>query len=332
MLNVKGIDAIFQKGDGDDYKDKSRMYQDMLIFGSTIQENEEFKLWDLAKYLLYNNEELRDRYFKSEIRLKKLNESSKIEHIMRRVKRNVNDLVVLRIMTEVRQVKEERGTGLIPTFRFTTFGYFLSQIIQSLRFNVNVEDKLYNFLHEGLSKFQTYSSVVIFKVHWIKKMHDKGEFGQYISIFKKVLDSKSISNVEDFALILQSTVNLNFFHIPTNLLLFVNTWEETVKELEPEIRKLFLYEQKLAIDVKMGSKARTLEYEKLRLDLIGDVELVALEGYCNECKQFVVVKMTILEYYRRLAYADKVLDELAMTCSKCNSFPHRPLRLRNLRE
>jgi hypothetical protein len=51
MLNVKGIDAIFQKGDGDDYKDKSRMYQDMLIFGSTIQENEEFKLWDLAKYL-----------------------------------------------------------------------------------------------------------------------------------------------------------------------------------------------------------------------------------------------------------------------------------------
>ena len=35
----------------------------------------------------------------------------------------------------------------------------------------------------------------------------------------------------------------------------MNTWEETVKELEPEIRKLFLYEKKLAIDVKMGSKA-----------------------------------------------------------------------------
>jgi hypothetical protein len=68
MLNVKGIDAIFQKGDGDDYKNKSRMYQDILIFGSMIQENEEFKLWDLARYLLYNNEELRDHYFKSELR------------------------------------------------------------------------------------------------------------------------------------------------------------------------------------------------------------------------------------------------------------------------
>ena len=82
----------------------------------------------------------------------------------------------------------------------------------------------------------------------------------------------------------------------------------------------------------MGSKAQTLEYEKLRLDLIGDVELVALEGYCNECKQFVVVKMKVLEYYRRLAYADKVVDGLAMACSKCNSRPHRPLRLRDVRE
>jgi hypothetical protein len=265
MLSMAAIDEIFQREDGDDYKDKARMYQDILIFGSTIPENQEFKLWDLAKYLLHNNEELRDRYFKSELRLKKQNESNKIEHIIRRVKRNVNDLVVMRIMAEVRQVKEERGTGLIPTFRFTPFGYFLSQIIQSLRSSVNVEDKLYDLLHEGLFKVQTHSpSFVIFGSNWIKRMHEKGEFGKYISIFKKVIDSKSISNIEGFALILQSTVNLNFFNIPANSLLFVNTWEETVKELQPEIRKLFLYEQKLAIDIKMGRRARTLEYEKLR--------------------------------------------------------------------
>lgn len=235
-------------------------------------------------------------------------------------------------MAEVRLVKEERGTGLIPTFRFTPFGYFLSQIIQSLRSCVNVEGKLYDLLHEGLFKVQTYSpSFVIFASNWIKKMHEKGEFGQYISIFKKVIDSKSIGNIEEFALILQSTVNINFFHNPVNSLLFVNTWEEAVKELEPEIRKLFLYEQKLAIDVKMGSRARTLEYEKLRLTLIGDVEFVALEGYCNECKQFVAVEMTI-QYYRRLAYAHShSVDGLAMKCTKCNA-PHRPLRLPNLLE
>jgi len=55
-------------------------------------------------------------------------------------------------------------------------------------------------------------------------------------------------------LILQSTVSLNFFNNPAYVLLSVNTWEETVKELEPEIRKLFLYEKKLAIDVKWAVK------------------------------------------------------------------------------
>ena len=105
---------------------------------------------------------------------------------------------------------------------------------------------MYDLLHEGLLKVQTYSpSFVIFGSNWIKKIREKGEFSQYISIFKKVIDSKSVGNVEDFAFILQSTINFNFFHIPANSLLFMNTWEETVKELEPEIRKMFLYEQKL---------------------------------------------------------------------------------------
>jgi hypothetical protein len=132
-------------------------------------------------------------------------------------------------------------------------------------------------------------------------------------------------------LILQSTVNLNFFHNPATALLFANTWEETVKELEPEIRKLFLYEQKLAIDIKMGRRARTLEYEKLRLALMGDVEFVALQGYCNECKQYVAREMTILHYYRQLAYAHTSLDGLAAKCPRCNT-PHRQPRLPNLWE
>jgi hypothetical protein len=324
------LDEIFQK-EGDNYKNKSRMYQDILIFGSTIPENQEFKLWDLATYLLHNNEEFRDRYFKSKLRLNKLNKSNKKEHIIRRVKRNVNNLVVLRIMTQVGQVKEERGTGLIPTFSYTPFGYFLSQIIQSLRSGVNVEAKLYDLFHKSLFKVQTLSpSFVIFVSNWIKKMYEKGEFVHYVKILKNVIDSKSIKNIAEFASLLQDMVNLHFFHNSTNALLFVNTWEETVKELDPEVRKLFLYEQKLSIDAKMGSRARTLEYEKLRLTLIGDVEFVALEGYCNECKQFRACEMSIRQYYRRLAYAHKSLDGLAMTCSKCESSPRRPLRLPNL--
>jgi hypothetical protein len=327
MLSMTGIDAIFKKDHGDNYKNKSRMYQDILIFGSTIPENEEFKLWDLSRYLLYNNVEFRDRYKGSH-----LNESSRIEYIGKRVYRNVNHLVGLRVMAQVKLVKEERGTGLIPTFRFTPFGYILSQIIGSLRSGVNVEVKLYDLFHERLFKVQANSpSIVIFASNWIEKMYEKGKFAHYVSILKKVIDSKSVNNIEEFALLLQRTVNLRFFHNPANALLFVDTWEETIKELEPEIRKLFLHEQKLGIDVKMATRVRTLEYEKLRLTLIGDVEQVALESYCNECKQRVVHQMKILQYYRRLAHAHTELNGLAMKCPTCN-VPHRTLTLPNIWE
>ena len=70
---------------------------------------------------------------------------------------------------------------------------------------------------------------------------------------------------------------------------------------------MYLHQEKLSLDVKMGAKALTLEYEKLRLTLIGDVEVVAPEGYCNECKQLRAIQMKILEYYGSLAHVSLVV-------------------------
>lgn len=139
---------------------------------------------------------------------------------------------------------------------------------------------------------------------------------------KKVIDSKSIRNIKEF---LQNTVNLKFFYNPANARFFVNTWEETINELEPEVRKLYLHEEKLSLDVKMGAKALTLEYEKLRFSLIGDVEVVALEGHCSKCKKPAAVQMNILQYYRSLAHVSLSL----MSCPLCNS-PHLTLQLPQL--
>jgi len=226
------IDEIFQRqSERDDYKDKTRMYQDILIFGSTIPENKEFKLWDLAKYLLHNNEELRDHY-KSRLKLKKYTESNKIENIQRRVKRNIDDLVDMRLMTKAGEVKEERGTGLIPTYRYTRFGFFLSQVIQSLRSDINVEAKLYDLIQDILRVQPDYTqSYIIFISNWIKKMYEKGYLGHYISIYREAINSKSIKNIQEFASILQRTVNIRFFRERVNALNYMTTWKETLEEL-----------------------------------------------------------------------------------------------------
>jgi len=65
----------------------------------------------------------------------------------------------------------------------------------------------------------------------------------------------------------------------------------------------------------MGTIAQTSEYEKLRFALIGDVETIALEGYCNKCKRPAVIQMKIVEYYKSQAHVSLV----ATICPLCNS-------------
>ena len=228
------------------------------------------------------------------------------------------------IIIKVEEVQEEKGTGLVPIFRFTPFGHMLSLILQFDRPDINVEAKLYA-LFQGLLKGLEAISWVIFTSNWIKKVYEKGLFGHYISILKKVIDSKSIWNIRKFNSLLQDTVNLRFSYPPPNARIFVNIWQETVDEMEPEVRKRYLYELKLGLDSTMGTIASTLAYEKLRLALIGDVELVALEGYCNECKKHVAFQIKIVEYYQSRALVSLV----ATKCPLCNS-PYETLQLPQL--
>jgi hypothetical protein len=76
------------------------MYQDIIILGIQSQK---IRNSSYGILLLHNNEELGDRYFKSELRKRKLTENNKIENIQRRLKRNVYALVSIRIMAEVRE-------------------------------------------------------------------------------------------------------------------------------------------------------------------------------------------------------------------------------------
>lgn len=92
----------------------------------------------------------------------------------------------------------------------------------------------------------------------------------------------------------------------------MNIWQETINELEPEVRKLYLYEVKLGLDATMGSIASRSEYEKLRFAIREDVETIALEGSCAECKKRAVIQMKIVEYYESCTWL--VLER----CPLCN--------------
>jgi hypothetical protein len=148
---------------------------------------------------------------------------------------------------------------------------------------------------------------------FIEKIHDKNLFGDYVTIFQKALDSREIIDIESFARLIQKLISPLFQQRH-----FVKAWEEAIGELEPQIRQLYMYEQKLAIDVKMGSKALSKDYEILRLELRENVEVVALEGICIACHEHSAFYMKIIDYTKSLANAGKSL--LFINCPKCDAY------------
>jgi hypothetical protein len=75
-----------------------------------------------------------------------------------------------------------------------------------------------------------------------------------------------------------------------------------LNELDQVTRELVLYDNKLTIEMKMGSKAITTEYFKLRYELRTEFDKVALEGVCITCKQHSVLRMGIIDYIGHMAY------------------------------
>jgi hypothetical protein len=56
-------------------------------------------------------------------------------------------------MKQIGQVKEEKGTGLVPTFSYTPVGYVLSRIVQySGLEKESAEKEMYTLFHDRLFK------------------------------------------------------------------------------------------------------------------------------------------------------------------------------------
>jgi hypothetical protein len=78
---------------------------------------------------------------------------------------------------------------------------------------------------------------------------------------------------------------------------FVDLWNETLDELEPEARDLVLYHIKLEIERRMGDLVEDLaSFEKTRFKIRTRYDYVALEGNCKKCKCCYSVALPLRPY------------------------------------
>lgn len=298
------------------------LYYYILLYGSKLKENESFTEWQVADFILNNDPHYRNLY-----KGRKLNKANRIGAIVKTVKRNIPALLNQLLLEKTGVQQETKGSSLIPTYALTPLGRLISRIMQALELENGMAEKvLLSVILDSTSKVYSDSHPLnLFNSKLIKKMYEKGFFTNYVSALREATRSKSIKDIESFISLIQRTLSLKFYN-PVLGHQFIDLCCEVLNELDQVTRELVLYDNKLAIDVKMGAKAATKEYSKLRYELKAEYDKVAIEGTCITCKQRSVFRMEIIEYLRHLAYIVPLAEE---KCSKCES-PEGIMKLPNL--
>src|ERR1041385_4474098 len=113
VKNVRHPDIIFGKYKDGTFTKKALLCQDILkhcINGKYKEnDNESFRLWNLAKWLLEFSLEFINHF--RELSTRNYTTSNNIEYIIRRIKHNVEKLVDVGLIIQVRTEKEIKGTG-----------------------------------------------------------------------------------------------------------------------------------------------------------------------------------------------------------------------------
>ena len=97
---------------------------------------------------------------------------------------------------------------------------------------------------------------------------------------------------------------------------FNRLFDETINDLDFKTRKLVLYNLKLDIEKKMKESVKDFEgFEKMRYQVRGFADIVALEGYCSICDHFIPVAIELLNY--RKWNVDPILRAITGKCPIC---------------
>jgi hypothetical protein len=191
--NVVGIHSIFDKDKDGHYTKKALLYQDIIIYsiarekeGQIFRDKDPFRHWDLAKYLMNKNNEYINLYKDPSARHTPI--KNRIENTQRRTKDKVQDLIDLGLMKKGEDVKESKGTGIIPTFIYTPAGNLFAWIIQSFdtQKRSDSEKEIYKILHDSMFRItDDSSSVSIFFSLLFKKMYERTFLENMLNILEK---------------------------------------------------------------------------------------------------------------------------------------------------
>jgi hypothetical protein len=298
QAQLPGINYVFEKDENGNYTKSALLYQDILRYAIFRKKDKPldnpFRHWDLAEWLMNNNNEFINRYKGSHITI-----SNRIEHTQNRTKDSLKDLVDLGLIVDAGQTKIKKGTATTSLYLFTDTAYLVAWVIEGFDSNKRetADNEIYNLFDSNYKRISSPSSYDIFNWALYRKYKEKGVFGSFVvDEFRDRLDSNIQTRdmqalFQRIGVIYNSNINKAVF--------FVDLWNETLDELEPESRNLVLHHIKLEIERRMEDRAEDLgSYEKTRFDTRNSYDLVAVQGNCKKCKNCYSIGLEIRSYLK----------------------------------
>jgi hypothetical protein len=288
------ISIIFEKGEDGKYTCDALLYQYILNYpilvkeqpsNSNVNGNQDFQvsLWYIMKWLITNLPEFQFKYSTDPV-------SKTIPKVRHRIKGKLDDLVHLELLQSER-TKQDKGDGTTYKYRFTIFGQLLAWIINSIDFDNNrvnatinrrevINKQIFNLLQQIFKTGEYSPTIDIVASNFISTCMQKKLFGNIVNLLKNALNDEEIQiyTVSD---LLHNITTCNFKD-QNSKVIFTKLWDETIKELDPKVKDLVLYNLKLSLERDIQNHVSAYQsYEKMWFDNKNDPKVVAVECSCT---------------------------------------------------
>jgi hypothetical protein len=305
MKKIRYIEAIFQK-DPQTYRyiSDALLLQYLLRYSEVVSKSK-FKKSQLYNWVIRNDPEYVEYYSGSSRRNTPYNK--RVHNHKEALDSNFEILLQMRLV---------RGAGVgpadkIPTtvmlFEYTNGGLLITLILRSMNLKEVIAitkekdkinehnkelDKIYQEIYDlfGLSLGKKESPASnLFYFRFYQKCKARGIFYKVVERIHDIINSNNeITGISD---LLYRAINA--FHIFDKTLEadLLDTINETINELDKNVKKLFLYRMKMFTETNfenrlenIGTELDSKEYEEFRFNLRDDYERIAIRSYCENCK------------------------------------------------
>jgi hypothetical protein len=303
MYRQFGLGSILEKvPSGEGYTNEAILYQDIINFCmKRDQEGKtDFKHRELANWLLENNLEYLDFYKGTRAKTKK---SSRVEHILQRIKDRLRDLSRIDLI-RISDTPQEKGEGTTELYQITPFVILLGTLLDSIKtidkeFMKSSDKHLYELFIKQFAEYP--NSLNQFRSRFYPKLMLADIFTDFIGdgLRQILLSEDPPQSIRE---LLQKWHLLSQFDESRRdkVELYLKLWFESLAELDEEARNLFLFNIKVEIENQILMQSNGPQtYEKARFYNRNDYQSIVLEGLCNKC--FHVQPRTIeMKGYLRL--------------------------------